>query len=172
MVGSHGAHKHRKRRTHSKKRLRERKRQEFIRNYGLQGCLILVLVSLIPAWYLMTRDILQPQPPSQALVKSQVHLSDVKKLLQQVRLDGQLEKPHPFEFRLSAKDLEVCMTTEGETLDSLRAKAIEVTAVSLRNGRIEVTATAPRLGDNQKSKLLLQPAIDNGTLSFQPVDSG
>jgi len=172
MIDSHQVRKHRRRRTHSKKRQREQKRQQFFRAYGLQGCLILVLASLIPAWFVMTRDAPRPPLPPQDILRSQVHLADLKKLLQRVRLDGELDKAHPFDYRLSARDLEVGLTTEGDAMDSLRAKAIEVLSVKILEGKVEVTATAPQLGSEAEARVMLEPVVSNGSLKFRPAENG
>src|SRR5258708_16475501 len=106
MVDHQSPPKHRRRRSHSRKRQLEKKKSKFLRDYGLQSCLVVVLLSLIPAWFLMSSESPQPVMGSLELSAISAHIDHIKDELRAVKMDGQLGKPHPFKLELSGKDLD------------------------------------------------------------------
>ncbi len=166
MVEHHSEHKHRRRRTRSKRRQLEKKKNQFLRNYGLQSCLVIVLLSLIPAWYLMSAESPDPAMDSLELSHITAHIDQVKAELRAVKMDGQMGKPHPFEIKLSGKDLDVGLTYDDTAQGVLRTKNIEDQRVKIQNGQILVSAKVPALGRQFQVEVGLVPALYNGSLRF------
>jgi hypothetical protein len=171
MLEHEGVRKRKRRRSRSKRRLRERQKSEFLRNYGIQSCLVLVLFSSILAWFLTTRTPQAPPLPLDDVQSSQEHIDEVKKLLQQVRLDGHLRKRHPFEIALKDKELGIGLTTEGAAQELLRSRRIEIPNLKIRNGVIQVAVSAPISGRTIHINMGFVPVLSDGSLSFQVKSS-
>ena len=166
MVEHQSPPKHRRRRSHNRKRQLEKKKSKFLRNYGLQSCLVVVLLSLIPAWFLMSSESPNPVMGAAELSAITAHIDQVKDELRAVKMDGQLGKPHPFKIELSGKDLDVGLTYDDLAQGVLRAKNIEDQSVKIQNGQIYVSAKVPALGRQIQVEVGLVPVLLEGTLRF------